>query len=366
MKTQIKWRCALLLLLTCFVLNGCGFKDIDKRFFVVSIGVDAAKDSSKKYLVSLKFAVPGASKESPSEYQIVSQEANSLSEAVRIIKTKVDKEIDFSHAKVLLFSDDIVGRKGNAGMYYWFSRRRDIQKIAWVNIAEPTALAVLKVKPKSEHIPSDALFLALGKEGSETPYITSEFLFDFKYRLIERGIDPIMPIVKAKNDLFEINRVGLFNKSTLKLSLEPEETKMLNFLRNREEKSAIRVEKGDTTIVINTNKVKTNYKLFTPQGRTPFVKVNVLMEGNLEEASKRVPIAKLSTYEAAAEKSINKRIEKLLVKFQKSNLDPIGFGLRYRSRHFNEDDWEQWKSMYSNVVFKVESKVQIEDTGLIE
>lgn len=366
MKTLTKWRYAILFLLMSFVLGGCGFKDIDKRFFVVSIGVDEAKDSSKKYLVSLKFAVPGTSKESPSQYQIVSQNANSMSEAVRIIKTKVDKEIDFSHAKVCVFSEKLVKKRGNAGMYYWFTRRRDIQKIAWVNIAKPTALDVLKVKPKSEHIPSNALFLSLGKEGSETPYIASEFLFDLKYRLIERGIDPIMPIVKAKNDLFEINSVGLFNKSTLKLTLKPEETKMLNFLRNREQKSAIRVKKGDTTIVIDTHKVKTKYKLFTPKGRTPYVKINVSMEGNLEEASKRVPIKNLSDFEKAAQKSINKRIENLLVKIQKSNIDPIGFGLRYRSRHFNDDDWEQWKSLYSNVVFKVKSKVQIEDTGLIE
>src|SRR5690349_17935436 len=104
------------------VLSACGFKDIEKRFFVVSIGV-------------------GPSKDSPNEYQIVSQEANSISEAVRIIKTKVDKEIDFSHAKVIVFSESIVKNKGNAGMYYWFTRRRDIQKIAWVNIGRPSALA---------------------------------------------------------------------------------------------------------------------------------------------------------------------------------------------------------------------------------
>ncbi|MBM7652986.1 Ger(x)C family spore germination protein [Neobacillus cucumis] len=365
MITRYKWRFTIMILVAVLCLNGCGFKDIEKRFFVVSIGVDLAKDKTKKYLVSLKFAVPGATKENQGEYQIVSQNANSMSEAVRIIKTKVDKEIDFSHAKVIVFSDDVVKKKGNAGMYYWFTRRRDIQKIAWVNIGKPTALDVLKVKPKSEYLPSNALFLALGKEGSETPYITSEFLFDLKYRLIERGIDPIMPIVKAKKDLLEINTAGIFNKSHLKLTLKPEETKMLNFLRNREEKSAMRVTKGDTTIVFDTHKVKTKFKLYTPIGKTPFIKVNVSMKGNLEEASKRVPIAKLSAYENTAEKSVNKRIEKFLIKLQKANLDPLGFGLRYRSRHFNDDDWKQWKRIYPNIVFKVQSNIQIEDTGLI-
>jgi spore germination protein KC len=259
-----------------------------------------------------------------------------------------------------------VKRTGNAGMYYWFTRRRDIQKIAWVNIGRPSALAVLKVKPKSEYIPSNALFLALGKEGSETPYINPEYLFDMKYRLIERGIDPFLPIIEAKKDLFEINTVGLFNKSNLKLTLAPEETKIINFLRNREEKSAINVTKGKSMVVLNTQKVKTKYKINTPKGKPPYIRVTVSMTGTLEEASKQVPISKLSVYEYAAEKEISKRFAKVLVKLQKANIDPIGFGLRYRSRHFNEDDWEQWKKIYPTIAFKVDSKVQIEDPGLID
>ncbi|EKN70753.1 Ger(x)C family germination protein [Neobacillus bataviensis LMG 21833] len=366
MKLLSKWSFLVLVLLTLTLLNGCGFKDIDKRFFVVSIGVDVTKNSPKKYLVSLKFAIPSESKGTSTDSIIVSEKANSMSEAVRIIKTKVDKEIDFSHAKAIVFGEEVVKQKGNAGINYWFTRRRDIQEIAWVAIGKPSALDVLKVKPKSERIPSNALFLALGKDGSETPYAISEFLFDYKYRLIERGKDPMLPIIKAKKELLEINTVGLFNKSQMKLTLEPEETKMLNFLRKREEKSANKITKGKTTVIIDTHKVKTKYKIITPKGSTPYIKVNVSMEGTLEEATRRVPNTKLSVYEKAAEKSLNKEIEELLVKIQKANLDPIGFGLRYRSRHFNKDDWEQWQRIYPQIKFKVQTKVQIEDTGLIE
>ncbi|MBT2658238.1 Ger(x)C family spore germination C-terminal domain-containing protein [Bacillus sp. ISL-18] len=176
-----QWKKNLLILLSCFVLSACGFKDIEKRFFVVSIGVDAAKDRTKKYLVSLKFAVPGPSKDSPIEYQIVSQEAS------------------------------------------------------------------LRLFESSKHI-----------------------------------------------------------------------------------------------------------------------SVNVSVMGTLEEASSRVPISKLSVYENTAEKQISRRFTKVLVKLQKVHVDPIGFGLRYHSRHFNDDDWEQWKKIYPNLVFKVHSKVQIEDPGLID
>ena len=54
MKSLNQWKKNLLILLSCLALSACGFKDIEKRFFVVSIGVDPAKDHSKKYLVSLK------------------------------------------------------------------------------------------------------------------------------------------------------------------------------------------------------------------------------------------------------------------------------------------------------------------------
>lgn len=366
MRSFGKWGWMVIILVSVFLLNGCGFKDIDKRFFVVSIGVDLAKDGPKKYLVSLKFAVPSPTKDNTNEFAIVTESADSMSEAVRIIKTKVDKEVDFSHAKVIVLGEEVVKEKGNAGIFYWFTRRRDIQAIAWTAIAKPSALDVLKVKPKGESMPSNALLLALGKDGSETPYVISEFMFDMKYKLIERGIDPILPIIEAEKNHFEINKVGLFNKSHMVLKLDPEETKILNFLRKREEKSANKVTKGKTTIVIDTQKVKTKYKIYTPKGKAPFIKVNVSVEGTLEEATRRVPNEKLSIYEKANEKSLNREVEKVLKKIQKANLDPIGFGLRYRSRHFNNDDWEEWKRIYPAITFKVRTKVQIADTGLIE
>ncbi|MCM3566912.1 Ger(x)C family spore germination protein [Neobacillus mesonae] len=366
MKTNGGWKIYSLFLMIAFLVGGCGFKDIDKRLFAVSIGVDLAKDSSKKYLVSLKFAIPSASKEQPNDFYIVSQEADSMSEAVRILKTKVDKEIDFSHAKVIIISEEVAKSRGNAGMYYWFNRRRDIQAITWVAVGKPNAKDILKVKPKSEQVPSNSLFLALGKDGSETPYVIPTYLFDFKYRLIERGIDPILPIIEAKKDYFEINTAGLFNESKMIIHLAPEETKILNFLKSKEEKSSIKVERGKTVIVIDSQMVKAKYKIHTPKGSPPYIKVNVSVKGKLEEASRRVANSQLYQYEKAAEKTLNQEFKNVLKKMQRAGVDPMGFGLRYRSRHFNHDDWEEWKKIYPNITFKVHTKVQITDTGLIE
>lgn len=355
----------LLCIITPFLLTGCGFKDIDKRLFVVSVGIDPAKNSEKKFLISLKFAVPIVEEKSNISF-IVSQEADTISEAVRIIKTKVDKEIDFSHAKVIVYNQDVLKPMFEPNLYYWFSRRRDIQKVSWVAIGKPTALEVLKVKPKTELLPSNALFLALGRDGSETPYIISEFLFEFKKRFSEKGLDPLLPIIEAKEDLFEINKVGLFDKNQLKVTLKPEETKMLNFILNDESKSAVKIGNENETFIIDTAKVKTKYKIITKNQEEPYIKVDVYINGRLEEALFSVKNNYLPKYEKIASKELNKSFQKVLVKIQNANVDPIGFGLLYRSRHFEKDDWETWQRIYPTIKFKVNTKVQIEDTGLVE
>ena len=362
----IKCKAVCLFGVLLLLLSGCGYKDIDKRLFVVSIGVDQADNSSKKYLVSLKFALPAASKIGSNEFIIISQKADTMAEAVRVIKTRIDKELDFSHAKVLILSEDLARQKENAGLYYWLSRRRDIQKVAYVAIGKPSALDVLKVKPKSEELPANALILALPRDGTETPYVISAYYFDMKKRLIERGLDPILPVVKAKNDLLEINTAGIFNKSSLKLSLTQEETKLLNYILNREEKSELGVKKGKVKFIVDINKLKTKYHIYTPKGKEPFIKVDIKVKGRIEETNMRITNGHLSPYEKAANAQLTKEITALLKKIQKENLDPVGFGLRYRARHFNKNDWEEWKGIYPAITFKVNAKVNIEDTGLIE
>jgi spore germination protein KC len=354
-----------LFIVTTIFLTGCGFKDIDKRLFVVSIGIDPAKNSEKKFLISLKFAIP-ITKEESNEFLIVSEEADSISEAVRIIKTKVDKEIDFSHSKVIIYNQEIVERNFEPNLYYWFIRRRDIQAVSWVAIGKPTALEVLKLKPKTEHLPSNALFLALGKDGSETAYIISEFLFDFKKRFNEKGLDPLLPIIEAGKGLFEINKVALLDKHRLKTVLKPEETKMLNYLLNDVRKSALKIQDGNKAFIIDASEVKTKYKIISKNQMQPYIKVDVLVKSRIEEALFSVKNKDLAKYEEMANKVISKELHQVLVKIQKANVDPIGFGLLYRSRHFEKDDWETWQHIYPTIKFKVNTKVLIEDTGLVE
>ncbi len=359
-----------LLILLLFALTSCGYKDIDKRAFVVTIGVDKAENKDKKYKVMLKIAIPASDTKAGKPESIVSvHESNSITDAVRMIKTKVDKELDFSHAKAIIFSEEVL--QENIGeLLDWFIRRRDIQKVAWVGIGKPSAEDIVMLNRKVERLPSNALFMTFGQAGTESVYIVSEYLFDFRKRITEKGLDPILPILELKEDkYFEINQTAVFTNDKLKLTLSSEDTKILNIVLNRIGKVDVAVkentEDDQESFFIAVDEAKTNYKIEQDSAGNPKIKVNVELEGILEEVLMDLPNSSLEELKEMAEKQVKQRVLHLLTKLQEEEVDPIGFGLRYRATSFDEDDYEQWVSMYPKVEFDVNVEMTLQGTGLL-
>lgn len=55
-KMKVVWAILLLFFITSLI-TGCGFKDIDKRMFVVGVGVDKSNSEEKPYKITLKMTV---------------------------------------------------------------------------------------------------------------------------------------------------------------------------------------------------------------------------------------------------------------------------------------------------------------------
>jgi hypothetical protein len=100
------------------------------------------------------------------------------------------------------------------------------------------------------------------------------------------------------------------------------------------------------------------------------VMIMLLMMELLMEASIRLPKAIGSTATTVGGlilgKNIKKQIHAVFQKIQRANVDPIGFGLHYRGRHAQKDDWKTWQRLYPDIKFKVYADINIADTGLVE
>ncbi|MFM1652637.1 Ger(x)C family spore germination protein [Brevibacillus sp. B_LB10_24] len=353
-------------LVLCLSVSGCSFKDIDKRFFVVAIGVDKGK--KQKFLVTLKLAIPAplGTKSGENESVMIRQEMNSISEAIRLLKTEVDKELDFGHAKVILFGEGLAKQDMTEALD-WFVRRRDIQGIAWVSIASPSAEKIIQIQPKWERFASNALYLSFGQSGVESSYIITEFLYDFYARYHEKGLSAYLPVIKAREDHYVINQASIFRNKKVKLELSKEETQLLNVTMRSFNKFDLKVKTKQGELYISVEGVSNRYTIDTTSS-PPTIHFNVELNGILEEEVHKIGAAeKIKKYEAIAAQEYAKKLKAFLQKLQKANVDPYGFGLRYRATHFNnKNEWAEWEKIYPRAQFKVDVKVKIAATGLVE
>lgn len=349
--------------------SGCGFKDIDKRIFVLSIGVDHSENEEKPYRVILKLAVPsGSIKQSGTEYTYLVEESESLSTAIRDLKTQTDKEIDFGHAKVIIFGEETLHHELEEVMDF-FVRRRDIQKVAWVGIGQPSAENVLKAEPESEMAGSHALFNLFDQNGVESPLIVTTYLFDLRRRVLENGIDPILPVLSSNEEKkrIDVNSALVVNGKNKRVQLNPKQTIIYNLLGNNSERFDVRVKNDDLNFTAAIDTAKASYQLNSEFKQKPIIKMEIEMVGIIQEADVDTDSGKLQTYSEATSKKVENDVLEVLKKFQSEGVDPLGFGLRYKAtRLHNNKRFAEWKELYPEVTFEVNAKASLKSTGVIE
>ncbi|WP_409294996.1 Ger(x)C family spore germination protein [Peribacillus sp. SCS-26] len=357
-----------LLICVCILslLSGCNVRDVEKRAFVVTLGVDKV-DEPNKVEVSFKIALPtGDPKAGLGEFTVLSVKAGSLAEAVRRAKSKMDKELDFGHTKVIILGKGLLNEDVKP-VLYWAQRRRDIQMISYIAVGDPSAKKVLAVKPMSERVPAGYLINMLGREGSESPFLVREFLFDMQRKISEYGWDPVLPVVKAAgSDSLIIDRAVLLNDEKVRVGLTPDETRLYNLLVNEDTTSSFTATtNGKTKYSINAESTKAKYKIHG--GSWPKIKFNIKINGVLEEDRQEGYFTEKKQKEASSiiETDFNVRVLDLLEKIRKHKVDPIGFGFRYQAEHWKRDEQEEWARIYDKAKFEVHTEVEIKSTGIL-
>ncbi|MCI3919650.1 Ger(x)C family spore germination protein [Paenibacillus sp. TRM 82003] len=370
MERKTRRRLEWLLLVPILIYLGMnsfeGYKDIDKRFFVVGIGVDEGEE--EEYSVTLKLAVAGADpKQSQSDFVLVSQEAATIGKAVQLVKATVDKELDFGHTKAIVFGRSIIENRDMRDVLDWFIRRRDIQKIAFVAASATSSKDVLAVRPKSERMPSNAFFLTFGTLGTESPYIITEYLFVLRRTLHEAGVHSVLPLIdvrqEGKDSLLQSRRVVVLKEGEGKLILGPKRTKYYTMLDRKISKIGIEAPYEGKTLFLNVADVAVSYDVVASERGAPLrLVVKGQLRALLEESRKQVSEDEMDAIERAVAKTVNKNIKELLELLQENRVDPLGFGLRYRVKYddFNRDTWPQ---KYANAEIDANVKVHLLGIG---
>ncbi|MBP0725507.1 Ger(x)C family spore germination protein [Bacillus sp. RG28] len=349
------------------LLSGCTFKDIDKRAFVTSIGIDQSEKSDKKYNVMIKVAIPSGDPKSPeSNFIILSTNTDSITDGLRQMKSQIDKELVYGHNKTILIGEKIA-KSDIQPILEYFVRRPDFQKTSYISVAKPNILEVLNFKPQKENVAGSFLNSIFEYSKMESPYINTLCLFDAYRRETEDGINIAMPIIEATKKKIKVNQMALFNKNKMLLELNPKESETFRLLTTGIYNGSLKVRNKNGLYAIDLKRAKAKYKLIVKNktlGAFYTIKIKAIIEEKINGIGE-IKDNEIAVIRKQVEDKINAETEVLLTKIKNQNIDPIGFGLRFLSRGSGDRKEVSWSKMYTNLSFNIKSNVEIQGTGLI-
>lgn len=361
-------RLAALLLASALLLQagGCGFIDIDKRFFVVALAVDKSGNDKKPYRITIRLSIPNSKTEPGMEKsQIETIDAKEISEGLRILKSRVDKEIDLGHCKVLLLGKS-VAREDITDAVEWMMRRRDIQSSAFVAVGQPDGRSILEKMPLSERYSGNTLFLTFRGDATKSSFIRPIKLFDLFRRINERGMDPYLPVVQLTENGYEVDRLALLDKSRIRTVLNSEETQLFNQLDQQFINSTIETTYEGRTVMLAVMDLTVREKIVRTGAGQGRLDMSIHAGGTLEEGPNDILHRHSAVVETGFERDLAKRTEALLRKIQRSGVDPLQFGLRFRATHMSKKAFEEWQEMYPTLSFRIRTDVNIQGAGRIK
>ncbi|WHT49282.1 Ger(x)C family spore germination C-terminal domain-containing protein [Sporosarcina thermotolerans] len=194
------------------------------------------------------------------------------------------------------------------------------------------------------------------------------FLFEFRREVLGKGIDAVLPIIDIdeENQEFKVEKSIVIKRGEEPMELTSEETKYFNSIANSASGFSYNVKEVNHSFVLKIYEVRVKYKLILNEGE-PRIDMKITTVGYIGESKHRLNGMNLGKYDKLAAEHIKKQTVELLTKFQEKNVDPFGFGLRYRAtRLSHKDTMDEWNRIYPDIKFNVTVKVKLKGTGAVE
>ncbi|MDQ2085559.1 Ger(x)C family spore germination protein [Herbivorax sp. ANBcel31] len=362
--------CLFLIFSMLIFTSSCRFRDIDRRAFVVAIGLDLS-ETKDEFDISIKVAIPraqsGESDNQTNEDNFILYRASdkSIGEAIRKIKAQMSLEPDFSHLKAIVVGKETINQFSFNEIITYFVRKGDVQQIAWIMVGTPSAKAVLSLMPLGENIAGNYLFMKFG-QGVEPQFVNITKIFEAFSHLTMPGVSVSCPLVEIQNENFAIEKTAIFHNGKLEMILKMDQTRILNILKLGLDIGFISTfDKDNKPIGIRIRKASGKISLDENANNSLVCNIDIKVDGFMEESS--YANKDIKTIEKKFEDIFKNQTLKLMKDFQSNNLDPLALQVKYWAKRpefeFNED----WVTeIYPKIEFNVNSNVKISHSEVLK
>ena len=375
-------------------------QSVDDLAYAVALGIDVGDTEDLK--VTFQFTMPspsgesGSGKSSPAVIDTV--EANSIDSAISFMNAYVSKEINLSHCKVIVISEE-VAKRGIAKEIFSLMNKVQIRPDNHVIISTcPAQKYIESVSPSLENLVAK-FYEILPRSGEYTGYTVNGELGDFFTKIVCTTCEPCAilgnvvsngteesssgsdssesEMVSAKNGIENIG-LAAFKEDKLVGTLTAEETLAHLLLTNQLKSCNISIPDPDDEskkidlFLTSNHTAKIQVSILNG---TPFVKshltvnaklasVDSLSKENCPESSEQ----RLKKVEQSAEHYLKTLLSNYCYKTAKEfHSDIAGFG-RHAIHNFKtseEFDEYDWLNHYQDAFFETDAKVTIKSGFLL-
>lgn len=362
----------VLIAVLVLLLAGCGSREIEKKAFVIGVGLDLPEnDENENDLMSygtFQVAIPRALKPEVTNekaYQNYIGKGHDVSEQISKISQFSNKELYFAHNQIVLISDQLARKpQMMERLLDIFVRHEDIRRSVRVFITKGNTQKYLNVK-SNDKLPSLYIDSLASNVQNNSKAASIKRLGDLQEDLLNHR-SFVLPVLEYKNkDEIKLGGAAIIKGKSSKLTheLNEKDTEALNILKGEFQKGMLLIKIKDDLYTYKVSKSKRKIKLTHSQNHQMTFEITVRLEGEVQEVNKEMDDRTTSAEEVEKEieKLIAKDVERLIEKLQTQyKTDILGLGVYLDKHHHKEwlqvkKDWESGDHHFSQV--KIETRI---------
>ncbi|MEO3944949.1 Ger(x)C family spore germination protein [Gorillibacterium sp. CAU 1737] len=362
-----------LVLLTLLTQSGCwSYREIDNLMIVSGLSVDAGpKDDDLELTVEVIDIDSGQG--NVNRTKTISLTGKSMFQLVRNLIAVTGRKLYWSHAKVIVISEEIA-KRGVGPYLEYICRDTETRADMYIAMAKgSTAKAVLNAKPVGDRVISFEIsdMLRNQKHLGVVPVLE---IWDLVDRMERQGRTPLIPVIElipyGEGHAVKMNGSAILIKGKYEGYLSGQQTFYCRFVKNEIDGGVLLIngkQKPDA-ISLEILESKTKRQLIVKNNRPTF-HIKVETDVSLIEVLDDEPIfaeKDRTRLEQRASQTLKQRISEHIELVQNTyRTDLFGFGT-YVHEH-NPALWrnyrDRWNTYFPQMEISVEAKVNIRNTA---
>ncbi len=368
--------CPVLAFSLLLLLTACwNYREIDRMAIVAGVAVD--KGTTAKYEVTIELIQISHEKEARTKSRIVTAEGESIFDAARNAISVAGKKLYWSHAKVIVISQDIA-EDGVAKVLDWYIRDSETRADVRLLISgEKTAGEIFTDSEQNSEIKSVTMHEIFKNEKSLSKAPDIE-IWRFINELASPGISPIAAQIKLKEEsgkiIPEISGTAVFSGDEFIGFLDGEETLDMQLVQDKV-KGGVLVQKeqgqeGEQRIALEIFDNKTKIEPLTAENGKIAISITTKTDVAIDEiggVDNYIEDGLREKLEQDVENALKQDLENHIERVQSEfGADIFGFGNQIYKDY--PDLWksiaEDWPALFKELKVTVEPDVHIRNSAM--